>query len=396
MRTKKVLKTKEPIRLRAKDLSNGNKSLYLDCFKDGNRTYEFLRLYLIPETDTASKEKNAETLKAAKAIQARRLLDVIDEVGGLSKSGKHSKITLVEWFGKFAELKKEKGQSNKNYRCIMCALNHIVAYKGDRIKLSQVDKKYCLGFIEYLKTAESMPKGKKNAKEPEKTKRTIKQLSQSTQALYLRFLNSALDMAVKREMIVSNPIRDIDRDDKISAPPSHREYLTIDEIKQLIKVKNDRNQIKTAFLFGCFCGLRISDIRALKWGDIYKDGKQYRARIIMQKTATPISVSLSSKAMEWLPNRGDASDEDNVFKLPYLSTIDSSLKRMALKAGIAKSISFHTSRHTFATLMLTLGVDIYTTSKLLGHRDVVTTEIYGAIIDQRKDEAVNKINKAFK
>jgi site-specific recombinase XerD len=63
--------------------------------------------------------------------------------------------------------------------------------------------------------------------------------------------------------------------------------------------------------------------------------------------------------------------------------------------GITKQISFHTARHTFATMMLTLGADIYTTSKLLGHSRISTTEIYAKIIDKKKDKAMNLIDKYF-
>ena len=62
-----------------------------------------------------------------------------------------------------------------------------------------------------------------------------------------------------------------------------------------------------------------------------------------------------------------------------------------LKAGITKNITFHCARHTHATLLLTNGVDIYTVSKLLGHKEIKTTQVYARIIDEKKKEAVNKI-----
>jgi site-specific recombinase XerD len=62
-----------------------------------------------------------------------------------------------------------------------------------------------------------------------------------------------------------------------------------------------------------------------------------------------------------------------------------------MKAGISKTITFHCARHTYATLQLTLGTDIYTVSKLLGHKDLSTTQIYAKIIDERKTLAASKI-----
>ena len=71
------------------------------------------------------------------------------------------------------------------------------------------------------------------------------------------------------------------------------------------------------------------------------------------------------------------------------------VKDWAKAAGIEKYVTFHTARHSFATMMLTLGADIYTTSKLLGHSKIQTTEIYAKIIDKKKDEAMGLIDKFF-
>ena len=116
----------------------------------------------------------------------------------------------------------------------------------------------------------------------------------------------------------------------------------------------------------------------------------------MEKTKDPIYLPLSQQAMKWLPERGDARDEDKVFDLPSESRICIILDKWAKAAGITKHVTYHVSRHSFATMMLTLDVDIYTTSKLLGHKNIATTQIYAKIIDQKKDEAVNRVNDIFK
>lgn len=152
---------------------------------------------------------------------------------------------------------------------------------------------------------------------------------------------------------------------------------------------------QTGLFVSCFCGLRLGDIQALTWGDIIQDGEQYRAKIVMKKTQKTLYLPLSGEALKWMPERGEAKDTDKVFYLPYPTYINVVLKTWAQNSGINKTITFHTARHTFATMMLTLGADLYTTSKLLGHTQVKTTQIYAKIVDKKKDEAVNLVNDVF-
>ena len=125
------------------------------------------------------------------------------------------------------------------------------------------------------------------------------------------------------------------------------------------------------------------------------DGR-YMLAFVMQKTSVPNYTPLSAKALEWMPKRGECSDEDLVFAgLPSKSTIKDVLLDWSKATKIDKHVTYHTSRHTFGTMMLTAGADLYTTSKLMGHADVRTTQIYAKIIDSKKIEAVNLVDKMF-
>lgn len=139
------------------------------------------------------------------------------------------------------------------------------------------------------------------------------------------------------------------------------------------------------------CGLRISDIRKLKWGDLQHTGEHVRIEIKMQKTKEPLYLPISDEALKWLPERDGAKDRDLIFELPYEGTVNDNLQLWAKNAGIAKHISFHVARHTHATMLLTLGADLYTVSKLLGHKNIETTQIYAKIVDKKKDEAISLI-----
>ena len=136
---------------------------------------------------------------------------------------------------------------------------------------------------------------------------------------------------------------------------------------------------------------------ALCWRDIQKtDAGEVIHVPSMQKTKRPVIVPLGIQARKWLPEKNGALPDDKVFDdAPTLGCANRALKHMAKRANIGKTISFHTSLHTFATMTLTAGGDIYTTSKLLGHSNIHTTEIYADVVMDKKVDAVNLTTGIF-
>ncbi|MNY64362.1 Tyrosine recombinase XerD [compost metagenome] len=101
-------------------------------------------------------------------------------------------------------------------------------------------------------------------------------------------------------------------------------------------------------------------------------------------------MPIAEQAYEQLGERGNL--EDRIFKgLKYSAYTNVQLSRWVMSAGITKKITFHCFRHTYATLQLTMGTDIYTVSKLLGHRHLKTTEVYAKVIDKKKVDASKRI-----
>ena len=101
-------------------------------------------------------------------------------------------------------------------------------------------------------------------------------------------------------------------------------------------------------------------------------------------------LDISPQAEKYLGTR--RNDADRVFEgFKYGAWTSLELKRWALAAGITKNLTFHCGRHTFAVLMLDLGADIYTVSKLLGHRELSTTQIYAKVLDKNKQKAVSLV-----
>lgn len=171
---------------------------------------------------------------------------------------------------------------------------------------------------------------------------------------------------------------------------SQREYLTLEELNKLASTPCDSPILKRAALFSALTGLRHSDIKQLKWKDLVKDQEHYRILFTQQKTKGVEYVPISDQAYQLCGERGD-SDRLIFEGLQDPSWISRPVARWVEAAGITKHITFHCFRHTYATLQLTSGTDIYTVSKMLGHKKVTTTQIYAKIVDEKKEAAANAI-----
>ncbi|MDE5882902.1 MAG: site-specific integrase [Muribaculaceae bacterium] len=213
-------------------------------------------------------------------------------------------------------------------------------------------------------------------------------LSQNSAATYFSIFKAALKQAFVDGYI------SVDLAAKakgIAEKESRREFLTIDELNILAKTPCDNPIIKRAALFAALTGLRHSDIKKLKWENVQQIGNQYRLNFTQQKTKGVEYMPISEQAYKLCGERGD-NDRFIFEDLPDPSWISRPLKRWIESAGITRRISFHCFRHTFATLQIAGGTDLYTVSKMLGHTNVRTTQIYAKVMDKQKDEAANVIN----
>ena len=388
---KQTVKLKEPVRIRFKQLSNGNQSIYLDYYTGdvirkenyvgGKRKYEFLKLYLIPERTREDKAKNEVTLALAKAIQSKRIVEVQNDAHGFQNTNK-SRVNLLDYLENIGKQSAEQG--SRNYaRTVLNTVRALRLFRGDYIAFRDVDKEFLSEFTDYLR---QMPKASKYG-----VLKTGGRLSNNSVVSYYGTLRTAINRAYKEGIITVNPTKEFDFASKVRQEPSRREYLTLDELKTLINTECRHEIVKRAFLFSCLCGLRVSDIRKLRWCDLQRSGGRVRIEITMQKTKEPLYLPISDEALKWLPERGEANGSDFIFPLTHEGTVNDTLQHWAKVAGITKHISFHMARHTHATMMLTLGADLYTVSKLLGHKNIATTQIYAKIVDKKKEEAIGLI-----
>lgn len=372
---KRNARTKEPVRIRFKQLANGNRSVYLAINVNGKRSYDYLKLYLVPETDPASKAQNKMTMEAVYAIKAQRILEITNSAAGIKKDPRLN-MRLIDWLEIYRDRQTGLGKSSVPHKVAAC-LNALRGYMPE-ITLGEINKEFFNGFMRYLLTDYRTYKNTKPAK--------------GTVGNYIRCITTSLNVAVEEGILPHNP-GDFFNHAQLRDDSPKREFLTVDEVKKLIDTPCRRPEIKNAFLFACFCGLRVSDIRGLKWKNVIADGDRLRVEIVQFKTGRPLYLPLNKQARKWMPERGDASDEDTVF--PTIPKWMDALEKWVKDAGISKHVTFHVSRHTFATMELTMGADLYTTSKLLGHTNVGTTQIYAKIVNSKKEEAVSLLDGAF-
>lgn len=385
MRTKRITPTgkcKEPVRIRTKKLANGNVSIYFDIYDNGKRIYDFPKLYLIPETNDSAKQANCKTMELAQTIKAQKIIQLNTTNHGISNQKERSKILLRDYIGKFAETKGRSTASN-----LRNLIYHLERFKPDGdIEMGNIDKNYILDFIDYLDEAiiehTERNKGKK--------------LSRNSQAMYIKCLKMALDEAVSDDIILANPILAIKKKyiPKREKAPK-REYLTEDELKRFAETDFKNTLLKRAFMIGCLTGLRHCDIKQMKWRNVgvCRGGKPCIC-LIQEKTNEEVTIPLNDNIIKWLPSKGDSNENDLVFKgLITLGRTNEILPKWAEKAGINKHLTFHISRHTFATLAISNGVDLYTVSKLLGHQNITVTQIYADVLDSAKANAMDRLSK---
>lgn len=363
-------KSKEPIRLRQKKLKGGNKSLYLDFYHDGNRYYEYLRLYLIPERTRLDKERNRATLVQAEAAKARRIIEYQQGIYGIVQNSAFNKVRISEYIDKFVE--KNRSRNPKLYAQYAIIARRIRDY--DDAALTAVNVKWIRGFIEHLGTIRNY-----------KTKTT---LSENTINLYLDKLGTILKKAMHEGLISNNPMMRLTKSERPKGRHAEICYLTIDEVRLMSSAPCQNELVRMAFLFSCFTGLRFSDVSSLRWCDV-ADGKITKT---MVKTNDVVTIPVSRNAEAYMPARNDAGADSLVFDgLPTLCNCNSIMKKLANVAGINKHVTFHVARHTAATLWLTYGADLYVVSKLLGHKSIASTQIYAKVVDARKKNAVELI-----
>lgn len=328
----------------------------------------------------------------ANAIKSKRMLGIEEETEtNGDKQSELPKRVFADWLTDHIEgIRCNPAYAASTYRNYRSTVNVIKAYlqhqHRPRLLMSNIDKGFVLGFIDFIEHTY------RNTKSPDNPK----EMSPHTLHLYQSTLVRILNAAVKEGVLDRNPFYSLERKDRIGKQQAEKEYLTKEELKAFAEAPTVNETTKRAFLFCCFTGLRYSDVSALTWRDIRQGDNGWIVSVkAMQKTGKQVVIPLNQSAISLLPDRNGCKPSQKVFDMTCLSACDRCLKKMAAAAKVAKNISFHTSRHTFAVLALAAGGDIYTVGKLLGHTSINSTQVYADVVMETKVEAISRISNYF-
>ena len=413
------------VTLRSKPISGNRESLYLDFYpsiidKDGKETRrQFLGLYLFhtvnPDNLTAKKldkyleftgidfltyqtmrkmelDKNKHTYMVAEVVRDARYKEIISK-GVLSDLEKRAEVQikkqeleqaekdamkdqeqmiLNENFLKYFQLlaRKRSGSNSDNWQS---SVKYFEIYCKGKCTMRDITERFCENFKAYLLKVPSRKSDKVT-------------LSNNSAVSYFNKFKAALTQAYKDGYLINDINKRIDC---IKLVETSSVFLTMEELNKLAKTSCDNDVLKRAALFTALTGMRHIDVKNLIWKNVFFDKDNgYYMNYTQQKTKqVEDNTPISAQAFSLMGERGEPNE--NIFKgLVYSASTSKDLAKWLLSADIKKKITYHKFRHTYTVLQLSNGTDIYTVSKMLGHKSVsVTARVYAKIVDETKRKA---------
>ena len=363
------------VHIRKKEISKDRHSIYLDfsppiinAETGGPQRYEFLKLFTYDKpANKWERQHNTETNALVESIRSTRQLDIQNRKFGFLSDRERDR-SFIDYFAAYTASKGSLPNDNLDM-----SLRYFTAFAGHDLCFKDVDAFLINDYQNYMKSGPSL-----NYRD--------KKISQNTAANYSAKLRTVLKRAHKQKLITEDICQAVK---PISLKETHREILELEELQCLADTPIKQEVVKRAAIFAGLTGLRFSDVHTLTWSEVRGVAGKYVLQFIQEKTEGAEVLPVSDQAVEWLGERGEPMDR--VFKNLTYSMVRSSFPKWLEDASITKNITFHSFRHTFATLQLELGTEIYTVSKMLGHRSIKTTQIYAKVKDKLKIEAAGRI-----
>ena len=379
-------------KLGAKVLSDGRESLFLDFYlgfdiaissktgreyKRVNNKREFLSLYLwqAPRTPM-ERQQNKETLEIAKRIRFERGQQLLEDSEGY-RLKKDQNINFLDWMLNYYEsyTKADKRHIKRAYTVFIDFLNATPEYVkyAKRIKPQQLTKEMMVVFTEYL---QHRFKG------------------EGAHTLYARF-KKVIKAAVEADVIRKNPTSTVSI--KIDNGALKKEILSMEEIERLITThySGENVNIRRAFIFCLYCGLRWCDVKELTFGNVDYSNRLLKfeqAKTKGHSSASSVIIPLNDGLLSLIGQPStDGNREEVIFPLPSHNMCLKALRHWTARAGIEKHITWHCARHSFAVNILNNGANIKTVASLLGHSGLKHTEKYTRAVDSLKEAAINSL-----
>jgi site-specific recombinase XerD len=387
--TKKVQKTKENPKLEQNILNDGRVSLYLDYYlgylknvdehtgKPKIRHYrkkETLNLYLIqPARTQEEREKNRETLMLAESIRWEREQELKKDIHGYRLKVKS--MNFLDYFQSYIDK-----YTKKDIRVIQQSLNRFKDFLTEKyplfktsIKPEQLDKDMMLSFVEYLQGGS---------------------VGEGAYSIFQRF-KKVIKYAVEHDVLLHNPCTGVVC--KVDTQTLKKDILSMEEVQQLITAtyKGQNNDIRRAFIFCLYTGIRYCDVKDLTYADVDYQNKllkfeqdKTKGHSAASGVVIPLNDGLLSLIGKPATNKPKA---ERIFILPSATMCLKALRHWTKRADIDKHITWHCARHSFAVNILNNGANIKTVASLLGHSGLKHTEKYTRAVDSLKEAAINSL-----
>lgn len=345
--------------IRKRNNKDGTTSIVLETYVGGVRRYKFLKeCKLVKPLSPKDRLDNKEKLKLAEKIKTTIQLQIQSEEYDIEQTSK-SKVDFVEYFNSFLE-----SYNKKDKRVMIACFNKFKEFlKEENIKslpANKLSESLIIDFKEFLES-------KLNGESP---------------VNYFKKFKIVLKKATRDKILKFNPANDvtISRNESIK-----KDILNFDEIQLLANSQCGNAEVKRAFLFSCFTGLRFCDIIKLKVENINND----ILIIKQQKTQKTVTINLNENAKEIL--NFSVAQSGLIFNLPSHTACLKNLRTWTKKANINKKVTWHVARHSFGTNLVFYGSDLNSASALLGHSSFTYTQKYVRVVESLKEKAVNNL-----
>ena len=384
--TKIQTKTKENPKLQQKQLADGRQSLYLEYYMGYNKVFdeetgkekikhirskEYLGLYLLPNPRTPEeRQKNKETLALAVEIRVDKERELTSKKYG-KVAPVRQKINFLEYYQSYID-----AYTKKDIRMMEGSLQRFKDFLSESypslkvsVRPEQIDKEMMIKFVEYLQS---------------------RSVGEGARGYFQRF-KKVIKYATDQDIFLKNPCNGVVC--VVDDTALTKDVLTLEEIQQLAKTPYQNTEIRRAFLFCLYAGLRYCDVVDLKYSNVDYSSKRIKFEQAKTKGHSKNSIVIIPLSQTLLSLIGDRLEKDNfIFNLPSHTGCLKALRTWVKRAGIDKHITWHSARHSFAVNLLgECQTDIKTVASLLGHSGLKHTEKYTRAVDSLKERAVNAL-----